>query len=313
MRDLILGTAGHIDHGKTALVRALTGVDTDRLPEEKRRGITIELGFAELSLEDVRLGIVDVPGHERFVRQMLAGATGMDLAMLVVAADDSVKPQTREHMDVLRMLDLTSGVIALTKCDGASREWIELVEQEVRELTTGSFLEKAPLIRTSAVTGQGIEELKDALRHVARSAATRIPEHESDAPFRMAIDRAFSLAGHGMIVTGSVASGVAHVGQVLEILPEGSSARIRGLHHHDRPVEVVHRGQRAAINLAGVSREQLERGHELAAPGYLSSSQLLSVTVSLLDTAPRPLRDRSRVRLHLGTAELPARIKWIES
>ena len=292
--DLILGTAGHIDHGKTAPVRALTGTDTDRLPEEKKRGITIELGFAQLNLGDLHLGIVDVPGHERFVRQMLAGATGMDLAMLVVAADDSVKPQTREHMDVLRLLDLKAGVIVLTKCDLADPDWIDLVEAEVRELVQGSFLEHAPIVRTSVATGQGIDQLRDTLIGVATDAL-----RDTDAgaalrlPFRMAIDRSFTMEGHGTVVTGSVSSGETSLADTLVIQPDGIEVRVRGLQNHDQVVERISRGQRAAINLAGVHHHQIRRGHELAAVSHLRPSRLLTVRVSLSVNAPRRLKPRS--------------------
>src|SRR6185437_12149808 len=227
--DLILGTAGHIDHGKTALVKALTGVDTDRLPEEKLRGITIELGFAQLALGDCRLGIVDVPGHERFVRNMLAGATGVDLALLVVAADDSVKPQTREHLDILRLLDLDAGVIAITKCDLPDADWLDLVEEEIRELVRGTFLESAPIVRTSVVTGQGLDDLRAALLAAAQQAAHSLRRRALAGPFRMAIDRSFTIAGHGTVVTGSVASGRAKVGDELSLEPGGVRVRVRGL------------------------------------------------------------------------------------
>ena len=309
--DLILGTAGHIDHGKTSLIRALTGAETDRLPEEKRRGITIELGFAELDLGDYRLGVVDVPGHERFVRQMLAGATGMDLAMLVVAADDSVKQQTREHFEVLRLLDLPAGVIALTKCDLADPDWIELVEAEVRDLVQGTHLEHAPLVRTSAESGEGLEELKSALQIAAKIAA----EHRSariDAPFRMAIDRAFTIAGHGTVVTGSISSGSASVGDQLMIEPGSMEVRIRGCQNHDRTVETVQRGQRAAINLAGVRHDEVGRGHELASVGHLTPSRLITVEINQLDSAPRPLKNRDRVRLHVGTAEVLSIVRLLD-
>jgi selenocysteine-specific elongation factor len=308
MVNLILGTAGHIDHGKTALVRALTGTDTDRLPEERRRGITIELGFAELALGPYRLGIVDVPGHERFVRQMLSGATGMDLAMLVVAADDSVKPQTREHMDVLRLLDLQAGVIALSKCDLADPEWLELVEAEVRELVAGSFLQDASLVRTSSVTGQGLDQLRAAISEAAARAVQSRPNVTGQLPFRMAVDRSFSIRGHGTVVTGSVASGVTRTGDLLVIQPGGVEVRVRGLQNHDRTVACVERGQRAAINLAGIHHDQIQRGHELATPGHLVPSTLVTVELSLLDTAPRPLKPGNHVRVHLGTAEVLATV-----
>jgi len=310
--DLILGTAGHIDHGKTSLVRALTGVDTDRLPEEKRRGITIELGFAELQLDDFRLGIVDVPGHERFVRNMLAGATGMDLALLVVAADDSIKPQTREHLDILRLLNLEAGVVALTKCDLAEPAWLDLVEEEIRELVADTFLAGAPIVRTSVASGLGIDSLRNRLREAASRAAESRRMSRLAAPFRMAIDRTFTIAGHGTIVTGSVSSGSAHVGDELWIEPLSRQVRVRGLQNHDRTVDQVHRGQRAAINLAGVHHGEVDRGQELASPGHLVPSRLLTVQLSLIGQIPRPLKNRTRLRVHLGTAELLATVNLLD-
>ncbi len=304
MIDLILGTAGHIDHGKTSLIRALTGVDTDRLPEEKKRGITIELGFAQLTLDDVRLGIVDVPGHERFVRNMLAGATGVDVALLVVAADDSVKPQTREHLDILKLLNLDIGVIALTKCDLSNEEWIELVEDEVRELVRGTFLEEAPIVRCSAHTGQGLDDLRAAISAAAHRAAAAARRRQSAGPMRMAIDRAFTIAGHGTVVTGSVVSGSARPGDELMVEPGEIRVRVRGVQHHDQSVDEVRRGQRAAINLAGIHHDEVRRGHELATPDFLIPTRLLSARLGLLPTAVRPLKNRSRGRLHVGTAEV---------
>ena len=302
----ILGTAGHIDHGKTSLIRALTGIDTDRLPEEKRRGITIDLGFANLQVGRFQLGIVDVPGHERFVRNMLAGATGMDLALLVIAADDSIKQQTREHLDILRMLDLKAGLIALTKCDLVESDWLDLVEQEVRQFVRGTVLEDSPIVRTSVLTGHGLDELRRGLESIAGRAEQVALEAEG-APFRMAIDRTFTVAGHGTVVTGSIASGLARVGHELVIEPGGIAVRVRGLQNHDAAVEEVGRGQRAAINLAGVHHDAIRRGQELAAPGHLLPSKLLTVQVSLLSDAP-PLRNRSRLRVHLGTAEILASV-----
>ena len=310
--DLILGTAGHIDHGKTSLIRALTGVDTDRLPDEKKRGITIDLGFAELDLGDYRLGIVDVPGHERFVRNMLAGATGTDLALLVVAADDSVKPQTREHLEILRLLGIQHGVIALTKSDLAESEWIDLVEEEVRALVGDTFLSSAPLVRTSTTTGQGLDQLQEALAEAAHQSVGAERSNMTEGPFRMAVDRTFTVSGHGTVVTGSVSSGTAHIGDELVIEPDAIPVRVRGLQNHDRTVERVHRGQRAAINLAGVHHRDIVRGHELASPGYLTPSKLLTVRMKLLGPAPRPLKHRSRVRLHVGTAEVLASVMLLD-
>src|SRR5437879_1729567 len=264
-RDLVLGTAGHIDHGKTALVRALTGVDTDRLPAEKQRGITIDIGFASLALKSCRLALIDVPGHERFIRNMLAGASGLDLALLIVAADDSVMPQTREHLEILRLLGLAGGVVVVTKCDLVEPGWIDLVEEEIRALVRGTFLEGAAIVRTSVATGQGLEELRRALEALCAAVEPR----GDSGVFRMAIDRSFTVAGHGTVVTGTVASGSVALGDELELQPAGRVVRVRGLHRHDRPVERIGRGSRAAINLAGVHHTEVHRGQELAASGFL--------------------------------------------
>jgi selenocysteine-specific elongation factor len=298
--DLILGTAGHIDHGKTSLVKALTGIDCDRLPEEKKRGITIDIGFASLDLGDHRLGIVDVPGHERFIKNMLAGATGIDLAVLVIAADDSVMPQTREHLEILRLLGLRHGLIALTKCDLVDETTREVVEMEIRELVAGTFLAEAPIVRTSAHTGEGIPELKAAIASLCRQVEQR-PAREW---FRMAIDRAFVVQGHGTVVTGSVTSGSVRVGDELEWQPRGERVRVRSLQNHDQPVEEVHRGMRAAINLAGVRHEDVLRGQELATPGYLVPARVLTVRLHCLADMKRPIKHRLPVRFHVGTAEI---------
>jgi selenocysteine-specific elongation factor len=308
-QDLVLGTAGHIDHGKTSLVRALTGVDTDRLPAERARGISIDLGFAALELGQHCLALVDVPGHERFVRNMLAGASGIDLAMLVVAADDSVMPQTREHLDILCLLGLTGGVIVLTKCDLVEGSWLDLVEEEVRSLVAGTFLENAEVIRTSTATGQGITALKESLVRLCDSA----PRRCDPGLFRMAIDRSFAVPGHGTVVTGSVATGQVAVGDELEWLPAGKPVRVRGIQRHDRGVEQVGRGMRAALNVAGVHHDEIRRGHELAAPGYLTASRILSVAIKPARGASRPLRHRARYRLHIGTAEVGATLALLKS
>jgi selenocysteine-specific elongation factor len=307
-RDLILGTAGHIDHGKTSLVKALTGIDCDRLPEEKARGITIDIGFANLELPPFRLGIVDVPGHERFVKNMLAGATGIDLALLVVAADDSVMPQTREHLEILRLLGLGHGVIALTKADLVDATTREVVELEVRDLVGGTFLEDAPLIATSAHTGAGVAELKAAIAE----ACTRVEERTGRQWFRLAIDRAFVVQGHGTVVTGSVTSGGVRVGDELEWLPRGERVRVRSLQNHDRAVEEVHRGQRAAINLAGVRHEDVVRGQEVATPGYLVPARVLTVRLHCLADMKRPIKHRMPVRFHLGTAEVMGAVALLD-
>lgn len=312
LNDLILGTAGHIDHGKTSLIGALTGTNTDRLPEEKKRGITIELGYAHLDLPPYRLGIVDVPGHEKFVRQMLAGATGMDLALLVVAGDDSIKQQTKEHLDILRMLDLPAGVIALTKCDLSDPDWLELVEDEIRQLVSDTFLKDAPIVRTSAKTGMGIDALKSALAEAAQMVADSDRANRKNAPFRMAIDRTFTIDGHGTVVTGSVSSGQVNVGDQIEIQPGDRSVRVRGIQNHDQSADSVARGQRAAINLAGVHHQEIGRGDELCAAGHLVPSTLMTVKLHLLDRINRPFKDRSRIRFHIGTAELLGNVRLLD-
>jgi selenocysteine-specific elongation factor len=307
-RDLILGTAGHIDHGKTSLVKALTGIDCDRLPEEKARGITIDIGFAIMDLGDYRLGIVDVPGHERFIKNMLAGATGIDLAVLVVATDDSVMPQTREHLEILRLLGLRHGVVALTKCDLVDATTREVVELEVRELVRGTFLEAAPIVATSAHTCAGVPELKAAIGEACRHV-----EHRRGGEwFRMAIDRSFVVQGHGTVVTGSVTAGSVRVGDELEWQPRGERVRVRTLHNHDRAVEEVHRGQRAAINLAGIHHEDVLRGQELTAPGYLLPSRVVTVRLHCLADARRPIKHRAPVRFHLGTAEVMGTVSLLD-
>jgi selenocysteine-specific elongation factor len=324
-RDLILGTAGHIDHGKTSLVKALTGIDCDRLPEEKARGITIDIGFATLDLGQYRLGIVDVPGHERFIKNMLAGATGVDLAVLVIAADDSIMPQTREHLEILKLLGLRHGVIALTKCDLVDATTLEVVELEIRELVQGSFLENAPIIRTSAHSGMGIDELKKAILEACKISDSQL--QIADSPdaignrqsaisssswFRMPIDRSFVLQGHGTIVTGSVLAGSVRVGAEVEWLPRGQTVRVRSLQNHDRPVEEVHRGMRAAVNLAGVDHKEVLRGQEIATPGYLKPSRVVTVRLHCLREMKRPIKHRAPVRFHVGTSEIMGAVSLLD-
>jgi selenocysteine-specific elongation factor len=305
MKRIIVGTAGHIDHGKTALVKALTGVDADRLKEEKERGITIDLGFADLTIGDLHCGFVDVPGHERFVKNMLAGAHGIDLVMLVVAADESVMPQTREHFDICRLLEIKSGLVVITKADLADAELLELVEAEISDFVAGSFLEGAPVLRVSSRTGEGIEELKKTLAHLA----ARIGERDANAVARLPIDRVFTIKGFGTVVTGTLISGRIHAGDELELLPSmGRRARARGLQVHGHATQEARAGERTAINLQGVEVAEIARGQVLGPAGRLQATQMMDVRLRLLASAPRPLRTRSRVRLHLGTAEVLARV-----
>jgi selenocysteine-specific elongation factor len=307
MRHLVLGTAGHIDHGKTSLVLALTGTDTDRLPEEKRRGITIDLGFARLPLDDdTDLAIVDVPGHEAFVRNMLAGATGIDLVLLVIAADEGVMPQTREHLAIIELLGIPRGVIALTKCDLVEAEWLGLVQEDVAELLRASPLAGAPVIAVSARTGAGLAELRAALADVAAQAA----ERPAEDLFRMPIDRVFSVRGTGTVVTGTVWSGALGTGQQVAVEPSGVGARVRGLQQHGTECDSVVAGARAAIALAGIDREQLRRGDTLVGGEGWQPAHILTVQLRVLEDAP-PLRPRQRVRVHLGTAEALGRVALI--
>jgi selenocysteine-specific elongation factor len=303
---VILGTAGHIDHGKTSLVRALSGVDTDRLPEEKRRGITIELGFAPLTLENAgTVGIVDVPGHEAFVRTMLAGATGVDLALVVIAADEGIMPQTREHLAILSLLGVSAGVVAITKADLAEPDWMSLIEEEARAAVAGGPLERAEIVRCSATTGNGITELRSAIDRAAMS----VPARSSDDLFRMPIDRAFSVKGTGTVVTGTIWSGHIRPEDTVTLLPGGIDTRVRGVESHGSSVAEASSGSRAAIALAGIERSSVEpRGMMLARAGDgWVTTRLLRADVALLDGSPT-IGPRTRVRFHLGTAEVGARV-----
>lgn len=299
-RKLILGTAGHIDHGKTSLVLALTGTDTDRLPDEKRRGITIDLGFAELRSENLQIGIVDVPGHERFIRNMLAGASGFDMALLVVAADDGIMPQTREHFEILKILGIKKGLIVLTKADLANEEWLGLVEADIRELVEGSFLENSPIIRASARLGTGIAELRQAIFQIAAD----LEMADRSGPFRLSIDRAFNREGRGAVVTGSVVSGSLQIGDILQISPSGLTVRARSLQSHGNSISDAEKGMRLAVNLAGVKLEDVARGSELATPGLLQASRWVAVQLQVLPSSPFSIRHRGRYRMHAGTAEV---------
>ncbi|HET7565697.1 MAG TPA: selenocysteine-specific translation elongation factor [Gemmatimonadaceae bacterium] len=302
---MILGTAGHVDHGKTALVKALTGVDTDRWAEEKRRGITIDLGFAPLDLGDgVHLGVVDVPGHEAFVRNMLAGATGVDLALLVVAADEGVMPQTREHLAILSLLGIQAGVVALTKVDLVDDDWLELVTDDLRTSLADSPLADAPIIPTSVVSGVGL----DALRAALAGAARAIPTRDVDDLFRLPIDRAFTVRGTGTVVTGTVWSGTLQRETSVRIFPGAHTARVRGIESHGAQVERARQGTRAAIALAGIELGDVGRGSWLVSDAAWQETRALLADVMLLADAPRALGPRTTVRFHLGTVEVGARV-----
>jgi len=305
--DIIVGTAGHIDHGKTALVRALTGTDTDRLPEEKQRGITIDLGFAELELGDARFGFIDVPGHERFVKNMLAGASGIDLVLLVIAADEGIMPQTREHFDICRLLHIRSGLVAITKSDLVDNEMLEIVKEEVSQFVSGTFLDGAPIVAVSSRTGAGLDVLRAALASTAAKITKRVDDHIA----RLAIDRSFAVKGFGTVVTGTLASGKIAEGEELDLLPTDRRARVRGLQSHGRKAAIAHAGRRTAVNLAGIDHHEVTRGMLLAEAGILKPTQIIDATIELLADAASPLRTRQRVRVHIGTAELLARVAVI--
>jgi selenocysteine-specific elongation factor len=305
VRSLIVGTAGHIDHGKSSLVRALTGTDPDRLKEEQERGITIDLGFAHLDLGGGPVvSFIDVPGHERFVRNMLAGAHGIDAVLLVVAAEESVMPQTREHFHICRLLGIPRGLVALTKCDLADPDSQALAEMEVREMVAGSFLEGAPVLRVSARSGQGMDDLRAALRGLAAEPSPR----EGQGLLRLPVDRSFSLKGFGTVITGTLVSGALAVGDEVEVLPSGRRVRVRGLQVHGAAVPRVDAGNRAAVNLAGVEVADVVRGDVLARPGTLRPTSIVEVDLSLLP-GEAPLKDQARVRVHLASAELLARVR----
>lgn len=301
MKQVVLGTAGHIDHGKTSLIRALTGIDTDRLKEEKLRGITIELGFAHMILPSgERLGIVDVPGHERFVKHMVAGATGIDLVALVIAADEGVMPQTREHMEICELLRVKKGLVVLTKTDLVDGpEWVEMVKEDVASFLKGTFLEGSPIIPVSSATGEGIDTLRAALDQLVSDVEPR----SSDGPFRLSVDRVFSMRGFGTVVTGTSLSGKLRVGDPVTIYPSEHKTRVRGLQVHNQEVQEIFPGQRTAINLQGIERMLIQRGEVIATPGALVATHMVDVHMNLLRSAPRPLKNRAKIRFHTGTAE----------
>lgn len=295
---VIVGTAGHIDHGKSALVRALTGTDPDRLKEEKERGITIELGFARLALPSgILAGIVDVPGHEKFVRTMVAGAAGIDIVMLVVAADEGVMPQTREHLDICRLLSIRAGLVALTKRDKVDADWAALQEEEVRAFVRGSFLENAPIVPVSAVTGEGLPRLVAELDRIASS----IPGKDPSLFFRLPVDRSFTMKGFGTVVTGTIVGGAVRTGDEVQVLPGGQRAKVRGLQVHGGPADLSTAGTRTAVNLQGLEKESVPRGSVLCHPGTLTPTRSIDVSLEYLPLVPKPLRTRARASFHAGT------------
>ena len=299
MKHVIIGTAGHVDHGKTVLIKALTGIDTDRLAEEKRRGITIDLGFAHLDWPDgAQAGIVDVPGHEKFIKNMLAGAGGIDLALLVIAADEGVMPQTVEHLDILSLLGIQDGLVVLTKADLVDADWLELVRTQAGELVRGTFLEGKPILPVSAITGAGLPELKDALHRLVLNSQ----EKSALAPFRLPIDRVFSVDGFGTVVTGTVIKGSVRPGEDVELTPSGLSGRVRTVQVHGKAVDAAYAGQRAALNLAGLKKEDIRRGDAAVKPGSVRPSRMLDVRLRCLADSRRAILSGSQLHLYHGTA-----------
>ncbi len=300
----IIGTAGHVDHGKTALIRALTGTETDRLAEEQKRGISIELGFARLDLGQGQVaGVVDVPGHEKFIPQMLSGIAGIDLVLLVVDANEGVMPQTREHLQIMQLLQVRRGILVLSKVDLVEPDWLDIVEEEVREQVSGTFLDKAPCCRVSALTGDGLDELMDVIREQLQ----RVPPREITGAVRLPVDRCFSISGFGTVITGTLNSGRVKPGDSLELLPAGISARVREVQVHGQPAAEARAGQRVALNLSGVAREQVPHGSVVGTPGLFRASERIDVRLKLLNESPRPVKFRDQLHFHLGTARTVAR------
>lgn len=308
MRHLIVGTAGHIDHGKTQLIKALTGVNTDRLKEEQERGISIELGFAKLELPSGRnIGIVDVPGHERFVKNMVAGASGIDMVLLIIAADDGVMPQTKEHLAIIDLLGVNKGIVAITKSDLVDKEWLDAVREEVKDFLSGSSLSSAPVVAVSSVTGDGLTLLKQEIEKLA----DELEEHDERGEFRMPIDRVFILKGIGTVVTGTLWSGQIKVQDQVAILPKDFTAKVRSIEVHSEFVDVAHAGQRVALNLAGVDRMDIDRGDFVLPPSYLASTHMFDAEYRHL-AGSKQLKSRTRVRVHHGTSEVLGRIVLLD-
>ena len=309
MKHVIIGTAGHVDHGKTMLIKALTGIDTDRLIEEKKRGITIELGFAHIEFDDhTQAGIIDVPGHEKFIKNMLAGAGGIDLAMLVVAADEGFMPQTVEHLDILTLLGIRDGVVVITKIDMVDEEWVEIVREDIAAHVKGTFLEGKPVLPVSAYTGQGIPELKKELQQ----RVSRVAVRNEQIPFRLPVDRVFSKDGFGTVVTGTMIEGNLSVGDPVELMPSGQRAKVRTLQVHNHSVEQAYAGQRVAVNLAGLRRDAVVRGDTLCKPDTLRLSRMLDVRLTDLKGSHRIIENGSPVHFYHGAAAHIAKVVLLE-
>ena len=305
MKNIIIGTAGHIDHGKTTLIKALTGRNTDRWEEEQRRGITIDLGFTYFDLKSGdRVGIIDVPGHEKFINNMVAGVVGMDLVMLVIAADEGIMPQTKEHVDILGLLGIEKSIIVLNKCDLVDEEWLELVEEEVKEELEGTFLENAPVMKVSAATGQGIEELKDMIEHLT---ADEVVQKDTHTIPRLPIDRAFSMSGFGTVITGTLLAGSITKEDTLEMYPIGKECKIRSIQVHGQPVDRCYAGQRVAINLSNIKKSEIKRGCVLAPPNNMENTMMLDVKMNVLPSSMRILTNHTRLHLFTGTSEVLCR------
>ena len=305
MKNIIIGTAGHIDHGKTTLIKALTGRNTDRWEEEQRRGITIDLGFTYFDLPGGdRAGIIDVPGHEKFINNMVAGVVGMDLVLLVIAADEGIMPQTREHMDILGLLGIEKSIIVLNKCDLVDEEWIELVEEEIREELSGTFLEKAPVVRVSAATGEGLDHLIEVIGHMS---SDEVIEKDIHTIPRLPIDRAFTMSGFGTIITGTLVSGTIRKEDTLEMYPIGKECKIRSIQVHGQDKKECYAGQRVAINLSNVKKKEIKRGCVLAPPDSMKNTDLLDVKLNVLDSSMRVLTNHTRLHFFTGTSEILCR------
>ncbi|KUO48829.1 MAG: hypothetical protein APF76_18290 [Desulfitibacter sp. BRH_c19] len=309
MDCFIIGTAGHVDHGKTQLVKTLTGQDTDRLKEEKKRGISIELGFAALKLPNgANAAIIDVPGHERFIKQMLAGVAGIDMVMLIIAADEGVMPQTREHMNIIKLLQVKKGLTVITKIDLVDEEWLELVEEDIKDFLKGTLLEKGPILKVSAVKNQGMAEL---LNEIQKLAVADPDQKSREGQLRLPVDRSFILSGFGTVVTGTLWSGEVKVGDIVEIQPTGKKSRVRGIQVHGEQQQVAKPGQRVALNLADVEVDEVPRGSSVVLAGTYAPSYKLDAKLKLIEDSPKPLKQRQRVRVHLGTSEKLARVNLL--